>query len=108
MRVINTRSPSKSKDHPATQHFLNDGYKVFGWWCDDFEIRLRKCAKCGIQFKTIEVIIDDLREAFGDIKDNRSLGRPWNSGNDLLPQVENADKPRLDDNWRIQSNLCGR
>jgi hypothetical protein len=98
MRVVNTRSPAKSKGHPAIQHFLTDGYKVFGWWCDDFEIRLRKCVKCGIQFKTIEVIIDDLRSVFDDIDTNRFLGRPWNSENDVLPQLDGGEKLRFDDN----------
>ncbi len=107
MRIINTRSPAKSKDHPAVRLFLRDGYKVFGWWCHDFEIRLRKCVKCGIQFKTIEVTIDDLSEAFDDIEANRALGRPWDSENDVLPQLDEDDIPRLGDNWRTQSNLCG-
>lgn len=107
MRVVNTRSPDRGRDNPAVQYFLNDGYKVFGWWCHDFEMRLRRCARCGMQLKTIEVIVTDLRDAFDDIEDHRPLGRPWKPQKGVLPQLDDADKPRFDDNWRTQSNLCG-
>jgi hypothetical protein len=107
MRVINTRSPAKEDDRPSVKYFLTDGYKVFGWWCRDFEIRLRKCERCGIQIKTIEVSIEDLRDAFDDIKDNTPLGRPWRPKSVVLPKLDEADKPQLGDNWRTQSNLCG-
>ena len=61
--------------------------------------------RCGIQFKTIEVTIDDLRDAFDDIESRRAIGL-WHSENDVLPQLDEKDIPSLDDNWRTQSNLC--
>ena len=105
MIVIETRSPGKGEDYPSVRCFLKDGYDVFGWWCHDFDIRLRKCPKCGARLKTIEVSIDDLRDAFDDIKKSRPFGRPWKPG-DVLPRLDDSEKPKLSDNWRTQSNLC--
>ena len=104
--VINTRSPAKGEDNPRTKYFLKEGYDVFGWWSHDFDIRLRKYSKCGVQFKTIEVSIDDLRDAFDDIEESKPMGKPWRSQGVVLPRLNDSEKPKLGDNWRTKSNLC--
>jgi hypothetical protein len=88
--------------------FLADGYSVFGWWSPDFEVRRRECPHCGKLFKTIEVATEDLRNAFGEIKQDRTLGTPWqpNSPKDL-PPLNASDAPKLNDSRRTESNLCG-
>jgi hypothetical protein len=105
-RVTKSATPEKSRNLKTIQEFLADGLAVFGWWSQDFEIRERYCRKCSVTFKTIEVSIADLRDAFDDIEDNRPLGRPWKLESDELPQLDKSDQPKIDDNWRTESSLC--
>ena len=100
-------TPGKNGNGKKALKFLSDGIDVFGWWSQDFEVRERYCKKCGAKFKTIEVSITDLRDAFDDIEDNKPLGRPWNPANNSeLPRLDKSEQPTFDDNWRTQSNLC--
>jgi hypothetical protein len=106
VKVTKTATPGKSRNLETIQRFLADGLSVFGWWSQDFEVRERNCRKCGANFKTIEVSIADLRDAFDDIEDNKPLGRPWSPQENGLPKLDKSDQPNIDDNWRTESNLC--
>jgi hypothetical protein len=106
-RMMKTATPGKSRNLKTIQEFLSDGLAVFGWWSQDFEVRERYCRKCGAKFKTIEVSITDLRDAFDDIEDNKPLGKPWKSDTEELPPLDKSDPPDVGDSWRTQSNLCG-
>jgi transcriptional regulator NrdR family protein len=79
-KVVDTRSPEKSAHHKRVQLVIGYGRRVFGWWSDDFVVRLRECVDCGEQFRTIEVAIVDLKNAFEEIADNRVTDRPWANG----------------------------
>jgi hypothetical protein len=107
-RVIETRTPEKRHNRSSIEKLLNAGDTVFGWWSSDFEMRRRRCSRCGIVFETIEVSVVDLRNAFDDIEDNKPIGKPWKSEVQELPSLEKTDSPDVGGNWRTQSNLCGQ
>ena len=70
---------SDSRDSPTEdtrggdrrhQWLIRQGENVFGWWATDFRLRRRRClsADCARTHTTIEITVQDLQDAFGDLR----------------------------------------
>lgn len=44
------------------------GMKVFGWYSPDFRCRRRRCRECDHEFTTIELDVDELQQAFEELR----------------------------------------
>lgn len=51
------------------QMLIAKAQKTYSWWSDDFRVRLRKCKECDHEFLTIEIVLQDLADAFEDIRE---------------------------------------
>ena len=83
-KVGDTKASGDRSSTSWRRSLVVTGMSVFGWWSNEFVVRQRQCIGCGNQFKTIEICIDDLREAFDVSSSDPELGRPWNSRKPLL------------------------
>ena len=78
-KVVDSRASGNLASASWRRRLVFTGMGVFGWWSNEFVVRRRQCTVCGNQFQTIEIGIDDLKEAFDVSSTEPELGKPWNS-----------------------------
>lgn len=63
VKVINSRTvESTKKVFYANARLIEKAQEAVGWYTPDWVARHRKCAKCGWEKFSVEVLIEDLEE----------------------------------------------
>lgn len=75
--VTDTRAMGEGPLSNRIKFLMSEGERVFGWWCEEYRMRKRRCAVCGVRFKTIEICTEDLEDAFDEVQRDPKLGSPW-------------------------------
>lgn len=65
--VLEMHSPDSNDAHANNNPMIERGLKLFGWWTDEFQMAKRECLDCGHRFETIEMTIDDFRDALAEV-----------------------------------------
>ena len=65
--VHEMRSPDANDTDVNTNSMIERGLQLFGWWTDEFQMAKRECLGCGYRFETIEVSIEDFRDALAEV-----------------------------------------
>ncbi len=90
----NTKVTDSRDDSSTDKEWLvQKGRDAFGWWSNEFRLRLRVCKSCDDKATTIEVPLDDLVASYADIKERlKKAASHTISTEKLLGVLESHDK----------------
>ena len=84
--VLEVRSPDSNTDSNPNP-MIEKGLHLFGWWTDEFQMAKRECLDCCHQFITIEMAIDDLKDALAEVIREGVLS-PFINNEHIVPDEE--------------------
>lgn len=62
--VIDSREPKDNGNNGWSKYLIEEADDAVSWYCRDYRARRYICKSCGEKLTTIEMTVEDLKEAF--------------------------------------------